>query len=75
MIFLQLHEKGKLLSSIEAASSRKHQYDLIVIGGGSGGLAASKRAAELGKKVIFLTQYIFISNEFFTSIINHVVVH
>eukprot|EP01051_Picozoa_sp_SAG22_P038609 SAG22_NODE_19894_length_270_cov_1.514620_1_plen_90_part_11 len=27
------------------------EYDLIVIGGGSGGLAASKQAAELGKKV------------------------
>uniref|UniRef100_H2YTP1 Thioredoxin reductase 1, cytoplasmic n=1 Tax=Ciona savignyi TaxID=51511 RepID=H2YTP1_CIOSA len=28
-----------------------YDYDLIVIGGGSGGLAASKRASELGKKV------------------------
>jgi thioredoxin reductase (NADPH) len=29
-------------------------YDLIVIGGGSGGLAASKQAAELGQKVAVL---------------------
>ena len=28
-----------------------YDYDLIVIGGGSGGLAASKEAARLGKKV------------------------
>jgi len=28
-----------------------YDYDLIVIGGGSGGLAASKEAAALGKKV------------------------
>ena len=27
-------------------------YDMIVIGGGSGGLAASKAAAKLGKKVV-----------------------
>ena len=30
---------------------RKYDYDLIVVGGGSGGLAASKRAADLGAKV------------------------
>jgi len=29
----------------------KHMYDLFVIGGGSGGLACSKRAASLGAKV------------------------
>uniref|UniRef100_H2YTP2 Thioredoxin reductase 1, cytoplasmic n=1 Tax=Ciona savignyi TaxID=51511 RepID=H2YTP2_CIOSA len=32
---------------------KQYDYDLIVIGGGSGGLAASKRASELGKKVTF----------------------
>lgn len=31
-----------------------HTYDLIVIGGGSGGLAAAKEAASLGKKVACL---------------------
>jgi thioredoxin/glutathione reductase (selenoprotein) len=30
---------------------KKHDFDLIVIGGGSGGLAAAKEAARLGKKV------------------------
>lgn len=29
----------------------KYSYDLFVIGGGSGGLASSKAAAKLGKKV------------------------
>jgi len=31
-----------------------YEYDLVVIGGGSGGLAASKEAALLGKKVALL---------------------
>src|ERR1700693_2546190 len=30
------------------------QYDLIVIGGGSGGLAAAKRAAEHGARVVLI---------------------
>src|SRR5256885_1122305 len=30
------------------------QYDLIVIGGGSGGLAAAKRAAEYGARVVLV---------------------
>ena len=33
---------------------QKHDYDLVVIGGGSGGLAAAKEAARLGKKVVCL---------------------
>ncbi|CAD6191281.1 unnamed protein product [Caenorhabditis auriculariae] len=33
---------------------KDHSYDLIVIGGGSGGLAAAKEAARLGKKVACL---------------------
>jgi thioredoxin reductase (NADPH) len=33
-------------------ASHGYQYDLIVIGGGSGGLAASKEAAKLGAKVV-----------------------
>jgi glutathione reductase (NADPH) len=38
-----------------AASSEKH-FDLIVIGGGSGGLAAAKRSAEYGAKVCIIEQ-------------------
>uniref|UniRef100_A0A0M3KCD4 thioredoxin-disulfide reductase (NADPH) n=1 Tax=Anisakis simplex TaxID=6269 RepID=A0A0M3KCD4_ANISI len=33
---------------------KQHQYDLVVIGGGSGGLATAKEAARLGKKVLCL---------------------
>lgn len=33
---------------------RKYDYDLVVIGGGSGGLACSKEAAKYGKKVCVL---------------------
>ena len=31
-----------------------HPYDLVVVGGGSGGLACSKAAAELGARVVVL---------------------
>uniref|UniRef100_A0A8C5CPZ5 thioredoxin-disulfide reductase (NADPH) n=1 Tax=Gadus morhua TaxID=8049 RepID=A0A8C5CPZ5_GADMO len=34
--------------------TRKYDYDLVVIGGGSGGLACSKEAAQLGQKVAVL---------------------
>jgi glutathione reductase (NADPH) len=37
-----------------AASVAESQYDLIVIGGGSGGLAAAKRSAEYGKRVCII---------------------
>nr|XP_020660084.1 thioredoxin reductase 1, cytoplasmic [Pogona vitticeps] len=36
------------------AEGSSYDYDFIVIGGGSGGLAASKEAAKLGKKVMVL---------------------
>ncbi|XP_074106205.1 thioredoxin reductase 1 isoform X1 [Cotesia typhae] len=36
------------------SSTTKYQYDLVVIGGGSGGLAAAKEAVELGAKVAVL---------------------
>jgi len=44
---LKAHAEGKLLPMI----GNKYEYDLIVIGGGSGGLAASKQAAAHGMKV------------------------
>jgi thioredoxin reductase (NADPH) len=41
-------EEGKLRDLLVKHS---YDYDLIVVGGGSGGLAASKKATEYGKKV------------------------
>jgi len=35
----------------EMMATSEYEYDLIVIGGGSGGMAASKEAAKLGAKV------------------------
>ncbi|HKT74694.1 MAG TPA: glutathione-disulfide reductase [Steroidobacteraceae bacterium] len=41
------------LSELEAESAKMSgEYDLVVIGGGSGGLAASQRAAEYGAKAL-----------------------
>ncbi|XP_039258102.2 thioredoxin reductase 2, mitochondrial-like [Styela clava] len=37
-----------------SSGAQKEQYDLIVIGGGSGGLACGKEAADLGKTVAVL---------------------
>ncbi|KAI1890469.1 hypothetical protein AGOR_G00154030 [Albula goreensis] len=50
---LQAHKDG-LLQQLLGAESESYEYDLIVIGGGSGGLACSKEAALLGKKVMVL---------------------
>lgn len=40
-----------LLVDVLPDSSRTFEYDLVVVGGGSGGLAAARRAAQLGAKV------------------------
>ncbi|XP_067854477.1 thioredoxin reductase 3 [Heptranchias perlo] len=47
---VQAHEDGLLTKLLEGGEM--YDYDLIVIGGGSGGLAASKEAAALGRKVL-----------------------
>jgi len=47
---LKLHAEDQLLKKIQAGA-HNFDYDIVVIGGGSGGLAASKEAAKLGKKV------------------------
>lgn len=47
---LKLQAENKLLGMVQE-SSHNYDYDIVVIGGGSGGLAASKEAARLGKKV------------------------
>uniref|UniRef100_A0A8D0GG26 Thioredoxin reductase 3 n=1 Tax=Sphenodon punctatus TaxID=8508 RepID=A0A8D0GG26_SPHPU len=44
----------KLLGDGKGEDIQTYDYDLIVIGGGSGGLACSKEAATLGKKVMVL---------------------
>ncbi|KAK4312844.1 hypothetical protein Pmani_015761 [Petrolisthes manimaculis] len=47
---ISLHTQGELLPLINK-SSHSYDYDMVVIGGGSGGLAASKESANLGMKV------------------------
>lgn len=47
---LKAHAENRLMPMINPPTTN-YDYDLIVIGGGSGGLAASKAAANLGKKV------------------------
>ena len=39
---IKLHEKGKLMDLIVPPPAENYTYDLIVVGGGSGGLACSK---------------------------------
>ena len=39
---------------MDKVKNHEFDYDLIVLGGGSGGLACSKAAARLGRKVSFL---------------------
>ncbi|XP_067392167.1 thioredoxin reductase 1, cytoplasmic isoform X2 [Emydura macquarii macquarii] len=55
---LKAHREGKIQKLLETNGHDhvldSYDYDLIVIGGGSGGLAASKEAAKHGKKVMVL---------------------
>nr|CAB3267403.1 thioredoxin reductase 3 [Phallusia mammillata] len=51
---LKAHNEGRLLPMIQSQPTQTYDYDLVVIGGGSGGLAASKQAAGYGKKVAVL---------------------
>uniref|UniRef100_A0A8C8RTA7 Thioredoxin reductase 1, cytoplasmic n=1 Tax=Pelusios castaneus TaxID=367368 RepID=A0A8C8RTA7_9SAUR len=55
---LKAHREGKIKKLLEMNGQDhvqdSYDYDLIVIGGGSGGLAASKEAAKYGKKVMVL---------------------
>uniref|UniRef100_A0A8C1V6T8 thioredoxin-disulfide reductase (NADPH) n=1 Tax=Cyprinus carpio TaxID=7962 RepID=A0A8C1V6T8_CYPCA len=50
---MKAHKDG-ILQKLLGEGSEVYEYDLIVIGGGSGGLACSKEAAALGKKVMVL---------------------
>uniref|UniRef100_A0A8C1BKJ7 thioredoxin-disulfide reductase (NADPH) n=1 Tax=Cyprinus carpio carpio TaxID=630221 RepID=A0A8C1BKJ7_CYPCA len=50
---MKAHKDGDL-QKLLGEGREVYEYDLIVIGGGSGGLACSKEAAALGKKVMVL---------------------
>jgi glutaredoxin len=50
----KLHAEEQLMAKVNAKKRHGFEYDLIVIGGGSGGLSASKEAARLGLKVAVL---------------------
>ncbi|XP_069571068.1 thioredoxin reductase 3 isoform X1 [Brachyistius frenatus] len=50
---MQAHKDGSL-KQLLSGDNEAYDYDLIVIGGGSGGLACSKEASLLGKKVMVL---------------------
>uniref|UniRef100_A0A671V0A2 Thioredoxin reductase 3 n=1 Tax=Sparus aurata TaxID=8175 RepID=A0A671V0A2_SPAAU len=50
---LKAHKDGSL-QQLLSGENEAYDYDLIVIGGGSGGLACSKESANLGKKVMVL---------------------
>jgi len=52
-VTLKTHAEGRLLPLVNG-EEESYEYDLVVIGGGSGGLAAAKEAADLGKKVACL---------------------
>ena len=48
---LKAAEETDLLKTIGQKEGTNFDYDILVVGGGSGGLAAAKEAANLGKKV------------------------
>jgi len=47
----KLHAEEQLMAKVNAKKGHNYEYDIVVIGGGSGGLSASKEAARLGLKV------------------------
>lgn len=50
-IFIKQNKTTMITNAACLCTDAKYQYDLVVIGGGSGGLAAAKEAVELGAKV------------------------
>ncbi|KAM4809708.1 thioredoxin reductase 2, mitochondrial [Rhinophrynus dorsalis] len=52
VLWLRSARRGVILArNSRGLAATRHDYDLLVIGGGSGGLACAKEAAKFGKKV------------------------
>lgn len=54
MYVIVVHSNMKLYISFLLSADQSYMYDLLVIGGGSGGLAAAKEAVGLNAKVAVL---------------------
>ena len=50
-VFVQAFAVGRLTSALEGGDGPQYDYDVVVVGGGSGGLACSKEAGVQGARV------------------------
>ena len=51
---VQLSARSRILNHNESEAMTDHTFDIVILGGGSGGYAAAIRASELGKSVVLI---------------------